>query len=50
MENPFKFCTSLGQDMKENGWPIKGKRREILEHEARKLVSLGFPEKSVCSF
>jgi hypothetical protein len=46
MEKPFQFGTSLGQNMKENGWSIKGKSREILKHEARKLITLGYPNET----
>jgi hypothetical protein len=33
-------------DMAQKGWVIKGKSREILEHEARQLVKLGLPEET----
>jgi hypothetical protein len=47
MENPFQFGEFLGQHMKENGWNITGKSREILDHEARKLIALGYAGQDV---
>ncbi len=35
MEDPFQFGKWLGADMAKKGWIIKGKSRELLEHEAR---------------
>ncbi len=46
MERPFQFGVFLGQDMANKGWSLQGKSREILEHEARKLITMGCPSET----
>jgi hypothetical protein len=43
-EHPFAFGKWLGTDMAQKGWKIQGKSRELLEHEARKLIVMGLPD------